>query len=250
MKNWKASLRFTLTLLPIAAVAGYFTILYQLDFMDTATIDLAVSQLGSLEALIAVYIVQTVGYAALCGFVGHILATSLGLMRPLRFEKKPLLTTVLLSVIGGVLFSLDYWTFGVWIPGVREATDITMSWYTILASVLYGGIMEELMLRLFFMSFIGWLIWKLCFRKSGKVPQRVLTAANVIAALLFAAGHLPATAMLFETLTPLILFRCFLLNGGFGLLFGWLYRKFGIQYAMLCHALLHVVSKLIWAIFI
>lgn len=42
----------------------------------------------------------------------------------------------------------------------------------------------------------------------------------------------------------------FLLNGGFGLLFGWLYRKYGIQYSMLSHALLHIVSKMIWILFI
>ena len=53
----------------------------------------------------------------------------------------------------------------------------------------------------------------------------------------------------FGALTPLILVRCFLLNGGFGLVFGRLYRKYGIQYAMLSHALLHIVSKLIWTVF-
>lgn len=243
----KKALRFALPLIPIAAVAGYFTILYQLDFLDTATVELAAAQLGSVDALIAVYVVQTVGYALFCGFFGHILATKLGIMKPMGFEKGPLKTTLLLALGLGILFSLDYWTFGAVIPGVREATDLTLSAHTVLASVLYGGIIEELMLRLFSMSLIAWIIWKLLFRRAETVPQRVLIAANVIAALLFAAGHLPATAMLME-LTPMVLFRCFLLNGGFGLLFGWLYRKYGIQYAMVCHGLCHVVSKLIWAI--
>lgn len=245
----KKALRFTLPLLPIAALAGYFTVLYQLDFLDAATLELAVAQLGSVDALVAVYIVQTVVYAAFCGFVGHILAAKLGLMRPLRLEKSPVITTLTLSILAGILFSLDYWTFGAVIPGVREATDLTMTPYTVLASVLYGGIIEELMMRLFFLSFLAWAIWKLFFRKAETVPQGVLIAANVIAALAFAAGHLPATAMLME-LTPLVLFRCFLLNGGFGAFFGWLYRKYGIQYAMLAHALTHIVSKIIWAIFV
>ncbi len=43
---------------------------------------------------------------------------------------------------------------------------------------------------------------------------------------------------------------CFLLNGGFGLLFGRLYRRYGIQYAMLSHALLHIVSKTVWTLFL
>ena len=51
-------------------------------------------------------------------------------------------------------------------------------------------------------------------------------------------------------LTPMIIFRCFLLNGGFGLLFGWLYRKYGLRYAMIAHGGCHVVSKLIWILFV
>ena len=250
MKKLKDALLFILPLLPAGVVAGYFTILYQLDFLDAATVELAVSQLGSIGALIAVYIVQTVGYTAFCGFVGHILANQLGLMRPLRFAGKPLAITLALSVLGGVVLSLDYWTFGAWIPGIREATDLTLSFHVVMASVLYGGVVEELMLRLFMMSLIAWLLWKLFFRKHETAPVGVVVAANVLSAMLFAAGHLPATAMLFGTLTPLIVLRCFLLNGGFGLLFGWLYRKFGIQYAMVGHGLAHIVSKLIWALFI
>lgn len=250
MKKWKAPLLFTLPLIPIAVIAGYFTILYQLAFLDTATVDLAVSQLGSVEAMIAIYILQTVGYAVFCGFTGYLLANKLGLMGPVRLEKRAILTTLYASAVGGVLFSLDYWTFGAWIPGIREATDLTLNISVVVASVLYGGVIEELMLRLFMMSLIAWLLWKLFYRREAQAPAGVIVAANVISALLFAAGHLPAMAQLFGELTPLIVFRCFLLNGGFGLLFGWLYRKHGIQYAMLCHALLHIISKLIWAVFV
>ena len=69
-----------------------------------------------------------------------------------------------------------------------------------------------------------------------------------IPALAFAALHLPSTAQLFGTLTPLLVFRCFLLNGAAGLLFGRFYRKYGIQYAILAHMLFHLVSRTIWLI--
>jgi membrane protease YdiL (CAAX protease family) len=42
----------------------------------------------------------------------------------------------------------------------------------------------------------------------------------------------------------------FLLNGAGGVWFGYLYRKYGLSYAMLAHALVHVVSDVIWAVFI
>ena len=244
----KKALKFTLALLPIALVAGYFVTVYQLEILDEAILAPALEQLGSRWILVAITMAQTVGYAAVCGFVGCLLANRLGLWKPIRFERKPLLKSVLYSVIGGILFSLDQWTFGRWIPQVGASYEAPITLNNWLGSVLYGGVVEELMLRLFFMSLLAWLIWKIFFRQEKQVPVKVLVAANVVAALLFAAGHLPATWVLFGELTPMILLRCFLLNGSFGLLFGYLYRKFGIQYAMVSHALFHIVSKLIWTI--
>ena len=46
----------------------------------------------------------------------------------------------------------------------------------------------------------------------------------------------------------MLIFRCFLINGAFGIVFGRLYRKHGIQYAMLAHILTHIVSRTIWLI--
>ncbi len=250
MKTLKRPLLFTLALLPAAAVGGYFVSVYQLELYDAATVVRLVEQIGSMELLLAVTVVQTVLYALFCGVGGGLLAQKLGLLHPFGFRKAPLVRCLLLSLAGGALFSLDPWLFGRWIPAVgpdavQPAT--TAGW---IGSILYGGIVEELMLRLFFMSLLAFLLWKLFFKKYETVPGGVLAAANVLAALLFAAGHLPATVILFGELTVPILVRCFWLNGGFGLLFGWLYRKYGIQYAMLSHALLHIISKAVWALFL
>ena len=117
-----------------------------------------------------------------------------------------------------------------------------------MASVTYGGVIEEVMLRLFFMSLIAYIL-NIVFNKNREITNTILIVANIISALLFAAGHLPATIMTIG-LTPMILFRCFLLNGGIGLQFGRLYRKYGIYYAMLAHAGCHILSKIIWIIFV
>ena len=84
-------------------------------------------------------------------------------------------------------------------------------------------------------------------RKTDKreIPDWIFITANVIAALVFSAGHLPATQMVFGRITGLILCRCFLLNGVFALFFGRWFRKYGIQYAMLGHFGLHLISKII-----
>ena len=250
MSRTKKALLFTLTLLPVAIVAGYFAARYSLKLLDPALVAQAVGQFGSKTVLLAVTVVQTVLYALVCGFFGYILSDRIGLMRSFRVEKKPLLITLTVSVLFGAILSLDAWTFGKWIPeiGASYAAAGTFDADTWITSILYGGIIEEVMLRLFLMSLIAFLLWKLFFRKRETVPTGVLIAANLIAAALFAAGHMPATAQTIGTLTPMHLLRCFLLNGAFGMLFGRLYRKYGIQYAMLSHALLHIVSRTIWLI--
>ncbi len=109
--------------------------------------------------------------------------------------------------------------FGRIIPQVAEYYETPVTFVTILYSVLYGGIVEEILLRLFFMSLLALIIKKIFLRKKENYPQTVFIISNIIAALLFAAGHLPATYQLFGEITPLILFRCFLLNGTGGLIF-------------------------------
>ena len=74
------------------------------------------------------------------------------------------------------------------------------------------------MLRLFAMSLAACILHRLFARKTELPSDGVLIAANILTALLFAAGHLPTTADMMG-LTPMIVFRCFLLNGGIGLLF-------------------------------
>lgn len=251
LSKYRAPLRFTLALLPVSAAAGYLVIRYQLELYDAEALAALIAQLGSTAALLALGTAQTVVYAAVCGFFGYVLAGKLGLMRSFRPEKRPLLRTLAVSVPLGLLFSLDYWTFGAWLPGAAVQTGAAagLTVWGWASAILYGGVMEELFMRLFLMSLLAFLGWKLFFRRQETAPAGVIIAANILAALLFAAGHLPATAGVFGTLTPLVLARCFLLNGGFGLVFGRLYRKYGIQYAMLSHAVLHIVSKLIWTIF-
>lgn len=252
MRRFRKPLLFSLAVLPIAVIAAFFTCLYQFEMYPAEVVEETAAQLGSVGMVVVISVIQTAIYVLPCCFFGYILADKTGLWKPIAFEKEKVVRTLLISAVIGILFSLDYWTFGAVIPGIREAADAGMTLYGVIASVLYGGIVEEIMLRLFVLSLIAFLIWKLFFRKYGRehIPTGVFVTGNITAALLFAAGHLPATLLTFGELTPLILFRCFLLNGGFGLVFGRIYRKYGLGYAMLSHACVHCVSKLIWFVFI
>jgi membrane protease YdiL (CAAX protease family) len=250
MSAIKKSLIFSLAVLPIAIVAIIFTCLYQFEMYPPEILEEAVAQVGSMALVWIITVVQNVGLIMFCCFFGYILAEKLGLWKPIIFEKRGLAVTFMLSALVGIVLSLDPWTFGNLIDGIKESTAAGMTVYGIIASILYGGIIEEILMRLFVMSLIAFLISKIFFKKCEDIPAKVFVIANIVAALLFAAGHLPATLVTFGELSPVLLFRCFLFNGGFGMLFGWLYRKHGLHYAMLSHMTAHIVSKIIWFVFI
>ena len=244
----KKNLKFIIFLAIFGLIGGYFTALYTIDSLDQAVIDEALAQIGSIEALIAITTVQSLIYAVILGLIGKIIAEKIGLWRKISFESKPLIYTAIASIIGGMLFIfVDVFAFAKLIPAVMDSYASKPSFSYIIASITYGGVVEEVMLRLFFMSLIAFVISKLS--KDKTVTDTHIIIANVLSALLFAAGHIPATLQTIG-ISPIIILRCFLMNGGFGLLFGRMYRKYGIQYAMLTHAGVHIVSKLIWIIFI
>lgn len=241
------ALKFTLCILPIAIIGGITTGFYTLETYDAATIDLVMEQVGSTGALIAITAAQSVVYGCFAAFVGYILSYAIGLMKPFGFTKDILVRTVPAIIVCGIIFTLDGPIFGRLIPGVTDLYTDGVSPTYFICSLTYGGVIEEVLMRLFLMSLIAWVLWKIFARRCDKdsIPTWVFVAANVAAALLFAAGHIPATISIFGGLTPMILFRCFLLNGAFGLLFGYFYRRYGIQYAMLGHFGIHLVSKII-----
>lgn len=212
-------------MLPFAALGGYFTGKYAYASYTQEVQQMIISQVGSIQLLAVVTMVQSVAYAFIFGGIGYLLADKIGLMKPVRYEKDKLKKALVLTLCGGVILGMDYGVFGKILPEVAalyESGLLVFSLDNWISSVFYGGIVEELLLRLFFMSLIAWIIWKCFFRKCTKeeIPEGVFVAANIISALVFAAGHLPTTISMFGGLTLLIIFRCFLLNGVLGILFG------------------------------
>jgi hypothetical protein len=110
----------------------------------------------------------------------------------------------------------------------------------------YGGIDEEVLLRLGLMTLLVWIGARLT-RAQGP-GTAVLWAANVLAAVAFGLGHLPTTAAL-VALTPLVVARAVVLNGLVGLTCGVLYWREGILAAMVAHfcgdLVLHVLAPMV-----
>ena len=252
---WNTLLFFTLA----GLVGGFFIGVYVLDSYplelkqqlveEVYSMGLGEVPLSLLMGLLTA--VQAAGYGLVLGGIGIVLAKKVGLWNDeVRITKKPLVITMIVAAFGGLALILpDVLFFGQYSEAIVNAYVVKPTVEYILGSIIYGGIIEEVMLRLFMMSLIAFILHKLFGKKDNKPAAVILIISNMIAAFLFAAGHLPTTAITMG-LSPMIIFRCFLLNGSFGLMFGWLYRKYGLRYAMIAHGGCHIVSKLIWILFI
>jgi membrane protease YdiL (CAAX protease family) len=121
---------------------------------------------------------------------------------------------------------------------------------SILASVT-AGIGEEILFRGFVFGLWGFLLNWLLKRFNGRTAA--LWTANLIAALAFGAGHLPAIFFLTGAsspadLNPVLLAEIFLLNGIIGLVAGWRYMKDGLVAAAGVHFWTDIVFHVIWGV--
>ncbi len=163
--------------------------------------------------------------------------------------------SISIGVIGSlIIIALDKWVFG---PGLvaqlgEQAQVLNLetsqpeAWKGLLAS-FYGGINEEILLRLFMMSVLAWLGKFISHTADGRPTTAVFWIANVLAAVLFGLGHLPATSMLLP-LTPLVITRAIVLNGLLGIAFGYLYMKHGLESAMISHFSADIVLHVLLAL--
>ncbi len=120
-----------------------------------------------------------------------------------------------------------------------EAPTLGALLVQLLLGLLYGGIVEELLLRWGVMTLFVWIGWRVAQRGQGVPRPALFWGANLLAALLFGIGHLPALAGM-VALTPLIVIRTVLLNALGGVLFGWLFWRRNLETAMVAHAATHV----------
>jgi membrane protease YdiL (CAAX protease family) len=209
--------------------------------------------------------VQVVLFAVLIA-IGLFFANRIGLGLPileawLRGEPVAdrLRAVVPISIILGVLSSLLIIALDVFVfqPALKAelggaAARLTAraatpaAWKGFLAS-FYGGFDEEMLLRLFVMSLLAWLGHFISKTPDGKPTVAVFWVANLLAAVLFGLGHLPATALLIP-LTPLVVLRAVVLNGLIGIACGYLYFTRGLESAILAHFSADIVLHVLFAL--
>jgi membrane protease YdiL (CAAX protease family) len=145
---------------------------------------------------------------------------------------------------GAVIAGIDL-LFLQWIEIELTEAASTPGWWQGLLSSLYGGINEEIMMRLFFLNGLLWLFT--LFGRKQTAAWKVWIAV-IVASLIFGLGHLPA-AQAMMVVSPLIVIRILVLNLIPGILFGVLFWKRGLLSAITAHfsadVLLHAVLPLL-----
>lgn len=120
---------------------------------------------------------------------------------------------------------------------------------TSLVASVTAGIGEEVIFRLFFISFWVWLISYVIFKKRWQ--NQIFWIVTLFSALAFALGHFPSVMILFGFKTireiPFILIsEIILLNGVVSLLAAYYFRKFGFLAAVSIHFWTDVIWHVIW----
>ncbi len=258
--NWRVFL-----ILWIASILATIAVLpYSLAMQSSTLQNLKLSI--PLPIVIAAQVLQSVVMFAIAIFGGIFFAGRVGLGTPIldsatRGEsvadrvRAILPLSVILGVIGTlVILGLEFFYFqpamlkelGNSAAVLNLRTSQPAAWKGFLAS-FYGGIAEEILLRLFVMSLFVWLGHFISKTAEGKPTAGVIWIANILAAVLFGLGHLPAIAPLVP-LTPLVIAREVALNGLLGIVFGWIYWKRGLEAAVISHfsadLVLHVLLAL------
>lgn len=238
----------------ILLVATVLSTLAALPYLFSIQSDL-LSQLPiSIPELVILQTIQSAILFSLLIFVGLFLSKKVGLTIPVlhaiaekKNYKKVLYPHIRISVILGIVASgliiLGDWIFAQLGAAISTQIIETAIWQRFLAS-FYGGITEEVLMRLFLMTVLVWIGYKIKQTKDHKPTNIGVWGAIIIAALIFGLGHLPVTAVVTE-LTPLIITRALVLNGIGGIIFGWLYWRKGLEFAIISHFTADIMLQIV-----
>lgn len=240
-KDLKISLIFTV----VGFISGALIAGFQVSSASEELKNQFISALGSVEMVILIGAIQTAILTFVATFLGLKLARRLNLKLYSESNTTNLLIVSIISLFIALFITLaDKFIFAPYLP--QEAATYKFSFLYFISSILYGGIIEELLLRLFLMSLIAFILFKVFVRtqERGFIPSWIFIVSIILAAIIFGLGHLPATAQTIELSTPIIV-RAIILNGVGGIAFGYLYWKIGLSHAIYAHVLTHVFNQLI-----
>ena len=160
--NWK----FLLFVLFSGSIGGYCTGLYMPE-MYSREMQRQLQEQGVTAEMLALSGAVQYGiiYGVILAAAGLIISKKVGLWKEFRFDKNAAAAATIIAVIAALcLFPGDKLIFGSFSSWVNDQYNTSPGVPKIIAGLLVGGVIEEVMMRLFFMSMLVLIISKLFYK--------------------------------------------------------------------------------------
>lgn len=207
-------------------------------------------------AIRALTVIQPALFLTLAVFIGVALASRVGLSSPVaeaiaanRPWSAPLGPQVVPGLLGGLAAGVAIVLTSIMSKPLLPAEVVSRigklgQVLPFPTRLLYGGILEELLLRWGLMTLLVWAAWRFLQRGQGPPRPMCFVGAILVSALIFGAGHLPVALLLLPRATPAYVTFVIVANSIFGVIAGFLYWRKGLESAVIAHMVTHVVLLL------
>jgi hypothetical protein len=230
-------------IIALAVLSGISVFLPQGDFLPQRELP-APKPVLALVSMLAVFVL----YGGL-GFVGFALSKKLGFTKIWDRKvtnRQRFVIPALIGIAAGIFLIIADTIFSRFhalgpIPHPPFPTSLVAS--------AVAGIGEEVIFRLFFISFGVWLVSRVILK--NRYQNLVFWIVAVLSALVFAGGHIPASVIVlgldsFREIPAIVYGEIFLLNGVVAILAAYYFRKYGFLAAVGIHFWTDVVWHVIW----
>ena len=146
------------------------------------------------------------------------------------------------ALVAFVIDAFFLYVLGVDFPAPEIHARIDVAWWRSGLASFWAPFAEEIVDRLFLLSFVAWLGMKL-FRIPNESRGRwiALWIANLATALFFGWYHISNEELFAEIVPGIVALRTVLIILPVGLAFGWLYIRRGLEAAILSHFVIDLI---------
>jgi hypothetical protein len=212
-----------------------------------------------LPILLVLQVVQSTVFLGVAAGIGLLVSRKVGLGAPVLeawlYKRENLVklrvfatSAIAGAIAGAFIVAIAYLVFHPLLPQLPTAPGAALPLWKRLLACFYGAVDEEILMRLFLLSLLLWLIGKFWHTSKGQPARGAFWTTNVLVALLFGLGHLPAASQIMPVNATTILY-ILSLNGIGSLLFGYLFWRRGLESAMIAHffadVVLHVIAPVL-----
>ena len=167
-----------------------------------------------------------------CGFL---------LVSPTVRKRQRLGQALIGLALGVFIAAFDHWGRSLWQSASGIPASVVVAWgpASLLVGLLYGGVVEEVIMRWGLMSVLAAGL-RAVSGSSERSSGFAISVAVVLAALVFAASHLPMLLASGHGLTTSVVARTLLLNTVAGVAYGTIFARRDLVSAVVMHAATHL----------